>query len=49
MISTALENLGFSSLVAPFEEIGVDGRMISDMKSLDDILEIVGGKDNCRK
>ena len=44
MISTALENLGFSSLVAPFKEIGVDGRMISDMKSLDDFLEIVGGK-----
>ena len=32
-ISTILENLGFSSLVAPFKEIGVDGRMISEMKS----------------
>ena len=44
MISTVLENLGFSSLVAPFMEIGVDGRMISEMKSFDDFLEIIGGK-----
>ena len=37
-LSVVLENLSFSSLVEPFQKIGISGRAISRMKSYKDVM-----------
>eukprot|EP01036_Dinobryon_divergens_P034831 gene34831-45060_t len=43
-LSVVLENLSFSSLVEPFQTLGMSGRLISRIENYQDIMEIGKGK-----
>ena len=43
-LSVVLENLSLSSLVEPFQKIGVSGRAISRIKSYKDVMLLAGDK-----